>query len=184
MKSSRWILIAALLSSPFLRTHLAYSATAAATSANVTISGSPKWVDTKMDVNAGDKLHITAKGTVTMGKDTGITAAGAQRGWVDTLRPLMVPSAGRGTLVGRIGDSDAATPFVVGANGNVTVPIAGRLYLGINQDATQAPTGQFAVHIDRTPATAVAATKTNYDFKPLFAQLDAKLPYRISDKAE
>ncbi len=121
MKTARWILIAALTSGPFWYANLTQSTVAAAvassTSANLTISGSPKWVDTNMDVTAGDKLHITAKGTVTMGKDTGITPAGAQRGWVDTLRPLMVPSAGRGALVGRIGNSDAATPFVVGADG-------------------------------------------------------------------
>jgi hypothetical protein len=183
MKSARWILIAALVGSLVGNTNRLYSA-AAATSANVTVAGSTKWVDTKMDVNAGDKLHITAKGTVTMGKDTGITPAGAQRGWVDTLRPLMVPSAGRGALVGRIGNSDAVTPFVVGADGNVTVPVAGRLYLGINQDATQAPTGNYEAHIDRTPGAAVAAGKSNYDFKPLFAQLDAKIPYRVTDKPE
>src|SRR5271157_642109 len=184
MKSRRWILIAALVCSLLWNANRLYSAAAAATSSNVTISGSPKWVDTKMDVNAGDKLHITAKGTVSMGKDTGITPAGAQRGWVDTLRPLMVPSAGRGALVGRVGNSDTATPFVVGADGTVTVPVAGRLYLGINQDATQAPDGKYEVHIDRTPASAAAAPKSNYDFKPLFAQLDTKLPYRVSDKPE
>src|SRR3974390_1763421 len=128
MKSARWILIAALMSCPFWcanLTHSAIAATAASTSsANVTISGSPKWVDTKMDVNAGDKLHITAKDTVSMCKDTGITPAAAQRAGVDTLRPLMVPSAGRGALVGRIGDSDAATPFVIGADRTETVPVA------------------------------------------------------------
>jgi len=193
MKSARWILIAALISSLFWYANPASSALGAtflaataanSTSADVTISGSPKWVDTGMDVKAGDKLHITAKGTVSMGKDTGITPAGAQRGWVDTLRPLMVPSAGRGALVGRIGDSDATTPFVVGADGTVTVPVAGRLYLGINQDATQAPTGNYEVQIARTPGTAVAAGKSNYDFKPLFAELDAKIPYRVTDKPE
>jgi hypothetical protein len=192
MKSARSVLIAALISSPFWHADLASSAVAAtflaaaasSTSANVAISGSPKWVDTGMDVSAGDKLHITAKGTVNMGNNTGVTPSGVQRGWVDTLRPLMVPSAGRGALVGRIGNSDAATPFVVGADGTVTVPVAGRLYLGINQDATQAPTGNYEVHIDRTPGSATATSQSKYDFKPLFAQLDAKLPYRVSDKPE
>jgi hypothetical protein len=184
MKSATWILIAALISTPFWRVTQLTAAAANTTSANVTVSSSPKWNDTKMDVAAGDKLHITAKGAVTMGKDTGITPAGAQRGWVDTLRPLMVPSAGRGALVGRVGDSAAATPFVVGADGTVTVPVAGRLYLGINQDPTEAPTGSYQVHIDRTPGSGTAASKSNYDFKPLFAQLDAKLPYRVSDKPE
>ena len=69
-----------------------------------------------------------------MGNNTGVTPNGVQRGWVDTLRPLTVPSAGRGALVGRIGNSDAATPFLVGADGTVLVPFSGRLYLGINQD--------------------------------------------------
>src|SRR5271166_3761705 len=184
MKSAFLLLTAALISTPLWHAAPLPAAAASATSANVTVSGSPKWIDTKLDVTAGDKLHITATGTVTMGKDTGITPAGAQRGWVDTLRRLMVPSAGRGALVGRIGDSDAATPFVVGADGTVTVPVAGRLYLGINQDATQSPNGKYEVHIARTPGTAVAAGKSNYDFKPLFAELDAKIPYRVTDKPE
>ncbi len=76
--------------------------TAGSKSLDVTVSGSPQWTHTGMDVQAGDKLHITAKGTVTMGNNTGVTADGAQRGWVDTLRALMVPSAGRGALVGRV----------------------------------------------------------------------------------
>jgi len=191
MRSARWTLVVALLISPFWRVPCAQSVAsvvadspANSKSANVTISGNPKWVDTNMDVNAGDKLHITAKGTVNMGKDSDITPDGAQRAWVDTLRPLMVPGAGRGALVGRIGNSDAATPFVVGADGTVTVPAGGRVYLGINQDATQTPDGKYEVHIDRTPATASAASQSNYDFKPLFAQLDQKLPYRVTDKAE
>ena len=70
MKSARWVLIAALISSPFWYVSPAQSAVAAVATAkkassNVTVSGSPKWVDTKIDVAAGDKLHITAKGTVT-----------------------------------------------------------------------------------------------------------------------
>jgi len=158
-------------------------------SANVSVTGDKTWIDTGMDVNAGDKLHITAKGTVNMGNNTGITPDGAQRGWVDTLRPLTVPGAGRGALVGRIGNSDAATPFLVGADGTVLAPIAGRLYLGINQDPTQTPDGKYEVHIDRTPAGAATgssatASQSKFDFQPLFAELDAKLPYRVTDKPE
>ncbi len=163
--------------------------TANATSLNVTVSGSPQWVDTGMDVQAGDKLHITATGTVTMGNNTGITAAGVARGWVDTLRALMVPSAGRGALVGRIGNSDAATPFFIGADGTLQAPIAGRLYLGINQDSMQAPDGKYEVHIDRTASSAAtasgaAASQGKYDFKPLFDEINAKTPYRVTDQAQ
>ena len=149
---------------------------------NLTISGGTQWVDTGMDVKPGDKLHITAKGTVTIGNHTGITPDGAPRGWVDTLRALMVPSAGRGALVGRVGNSDAATPFFIGADGNLVAPIAGRLYLGINTDSLETPDGNYEVHIQRTPASPASAAQSNYDFKPLFAELDAKLPYRVTDQ--
>src|SRR6516164_5285422 len=122
MKTASRIFLATVLSvAPCLvPTH----AVAAEVSKSVTITGDQTWIDTGMDVNAGDKLHITATGTVTMGNNSGITPAGAQRGWVDTLRPLMVPSAGRGALVGRVGNSDAATPFLVGADGTVLVPFS------------------------------------------------------------
>ncbi len=163
------------------------SANAKSTSLNVTVNGGKDWTDTGMEVQAGDKLHITAKGTVSMGNNTGITAEGAPRGWTDTLRALMVPSAGRGALVGRIGDSDAATPFFVGADGTVNAPIAGKLYLAINADSMQTADGSYSVHIDRTPTktateSGAAASQNNYDFKPLFAELDSKLPYRVTDQ--
>lgn len=163
------------------------TASAPSSSLNVSVSGS-KWVDTGMDVQAGDKLHITAKGTVSMGNDAGITADGAARGWVDTLRALMVPSAGRGALVGRVGDSNAATPFFIGASGTVLAPISGRLYLAINTDSLQTPDGTYEVHIDRTAsstatASGAAASQSKHNFQPLFAELDAKLPYRVTDRA-
>jgi len=156
-------------------------------STNVTVSGSPQWVDTGIDVQPGDKLHISAKGTVTMGNNTGVTADGAARGWTDTLRALLVPSAGRGALVGRIGNSDAATPFLIGADNTVQAPVAGRLYLAINADSTQTPDGSYNVHIDRTAsstatATGAAASQSKYDFQPLFSELNAKLPYRVADQ--
>ncbi len=182
-------MISLLATALLLWAQVANAATSNVKSANVTVGTSPQWVDTGMDVQPGDKLHITAKGTVNMGKNTGITADGAQRGWVDTLRPLLVPSAGRGALVGRVGNSDAATPFFIGANGTVQAPIAGRLYLAINADPTQTPDGEYKVHIDRTAsstatASGAAASQNKYNFQPLFTELDAKLPYRVTDKAE
>ena len=167
----------------------ASTANAKSTSLDVTVNGSKDWFDTGMEVQAGDKLHIAAKGTVTMGNNSGITPDGAARGWTDTLRALMVPSAGRGALVGRIGDSDAATPFLIGADGTINAPIAGKLYLAINTDSMQAPDGKYQVHIDRTSTAAAtesgaAASQNKYDFTPLFTELDAKLPYRVTDKPE
>lgn len=162
---------------------------ASAKSLNVKVSGSPRWMDTGMDVKPGDKLHITAKGTVEMGSSNSVSPEGAPRTWQDTLRALMVPSVGPGALVGRIGDSPAATPFFVGSDSTVQAPVAGRLYLGINSDSSLTPDGKYEVHIDRTPtsvatSSGAAASQQSYDFQPLCAELDEKLPYRVSDQQE
>jgi hypothetical protein len=153
------------------------------TTKDVTVSGDAKWVDTGMDVNAGDKLHITATGTVNFSDKPNVGPQGAARDWKDTLRALSVPSGGRGALVGQVGNDRAATPFLVGADGTIVVPFGGRLYLGVNQDSLGKPTGSFTAHVERTPATAAASNPANYNFKPLFALLDAKLPYRVTDQA-
>ena len=188
----RWLLIAVfalgLGGSADYACALAFAeSTAQSKTVSVSVSGTA-WVDSGMDVIAGDKLHITATGTVNMGNNANITAAGVPRGWTDTLRALMVPSAGRGALVGRIGNSAAATPFLIGEDGTVMAPVAGRLYLAINQDQTQSPDGKYQVKVERTAAAAAtasgaAASAGNYDFKPLFAELDQKLPYRVTDSA-
>src|SRR5215471_2027405 len=148
----------------------------------VSIPGDKRWVDTGMDVNPGDKLHITATGTVDFSDKQGVTPAGAPRDWKDTLRDFMVPSAGRGALVGQVSNDRAATPFLVGADGTITVLAAGRLYLGVNQDSYFKATGAYEVHIDRTAAPKAAANPANYNFQPLFKVLDANLPYRVTDK--
>jgi len=136
-----------------------------------------------MDVAAGDKLHITATGTVDFSDKKGVTPAGAPREWKDTLRDLMLLSAGRGALVGQVGNDRAATPFLVGADGTITMMASGRLYLGVNQDSLYKATGKYDAHIDRTPAPKSAGTASNYNFAPLNKELDAKLPYRVTDQA-
>ena len=190
MKRAQSFFIAAILIFPFWCANSLSAApppaaaTATAKSVDVSINGDSLWIDTGMDVNPGDKLHITATGTVDFSDKTGVGPAGAQRGWADTLRALSVTSVGRGALVGQIGNDRAATPFLVGVDGTFTSPSAGRLYLGVNQDQTSKPTaGKFEVHIDRTAAPAAAANPTNYDFRPLFAIIDQKLPYRVTDQA-
>ena len=172
MKRARSILIAAVLIFPVWCANSLWAAATAATakSVDVSVNGDSAWIDTGMDVKAGDKLHITATGTVDFTDKSGVGPAGAQRGWADTLRAMSVGSAGRGALVGQIGNDRAATPFLVGADKTITVPTAGRLYLGVNQDQFSKPSGgKFEVHIDRTAASTMAANSANYDFKPLFA---------------
>ncbi len=157
--------------------------TATVSSLKVSVSGDKRWVDSGMDVTSGDKLHITATGTVDFSDKKGVTPAGAPREWKDTLRDFTVPSAGRGALVGEVGNDRAATPFVIGADGTVTVAVSGRLFLGVNQDSYFTATGKYDVHIDRTAAPKAAVNSSNYNFQPLYRVLDASLPYRVTDQA-
>jgi|SRR5579863_7355313 len=184
MKVARFSFILSVVFLGFGLGALAMPNGAKTSSANVTVNGGKDWTDSGMDVQPGDTLKITAKGTVNMGNNQGITADGATRGWTDTLRALMVPSAGRGALIGRIGTSEAATPFFIGANGSVNVPIAGRLYLAINADSMQMADGKYQVHIERTAGSAAPVAQSKYDFQPLFAELNAKLPSRVTDQPE
>src|SRR5436190_19617185 len=113
---------------------------------DIDISGKDAWVDTKLDLRPGDKLTITATGTMKTksGKNTtSVTAAGANRGFRDLIKTYQVNEAGQGALIGRIGSSEAANPFLVGASKSWTSPRAGRLFLGINKASGDAPDGTF-----------------------------------------
>jgi hypothetical protein len=182
MRTRAFALFAALMLAA-IGSLLAAENAATASSLNVSVAGDKKWVDTGMDVNAGDKLHITATGTVDFSDKKGVTPAGAPREWKDTLRDLMLLSAGRGALVGQVGNDRAATPFLAGADGTVTMLTSGRLFLGVNQDSLYKATGSYEVHINRTAAPKSAAGSNSYNFPPLYKVLDANLPYRVTDQA-
>jgi hypothetical protein len=102
MKRAQSLLIAAVLIFPvWCANSLSAAANAAsANSVGVSVNGDSPWIDTGMDVKAGDKLHITATGTVDFTDKQGVGPAGAQRGWADTLRALSVPSGGRSATTG------------------------------------------------------------------------------------
>src|SRR5690349_2908194 len=127
------------------------------------ISTKDAWVDTMLDVRPADVLSIKASGTISVrnGKTTSkVTADGASRGFRDLLKSYPVNEAGQGALIGRVGSSDTATPFLVGSNKSWTSPRAGRLFLGINKSGNDAPDGTFHVKIDftsRGPEVSAAA---------------------------
>src|SRR6266849_4167073 len=101
----------------------------------VDVSAAQAWTDTNVDLRRGDAVVLTATGTltVTAGRDKGvIEAAGKPRGFRDMIKTYQVNTAGLGTLIGRIGSSDATEPFAVGARKEMQVPRGGRLFLGLN----------------------------------------------------
>lgn len=113
------------------------------------VSGSKQWRDTGIDLRAGEKLQITAEGTITYAKGSQFGPEGIPRSLADLIHQYAVPNGGHGELIGRLGSGDAAEPFEVGTSATYTAPVAGRLFLGINQSMQDAAgaTGTFQVKI-------------------------------------
>ena len=153
----RWTLFLASLAAGLAQTLAPATAPAAASPAaspaakELDVSSKDAWVDTGLDLRPGDVLTISASGRlkVQSGKSaSSVTAAGANRGFRDLLKSYPVNEAGQGALIGRVGSSDAATPFLVGASKSWTAPRAGRLFLGINKSGNDAPDGAFHVKLE------------------------------------
>jgi LssY C-terminus len=149
---------AALLGSAppdFAQTSQTRSGAASVTSYQIDVDATKQWVDTKIELRSGEKLHITATGTITYPADKkhpeGRTCGpdGLTRSFGDLIHEYAVTDAGHGSLVGRLGDHDGAQPFAIGPSSDFEAPIAGRLFLGINQSLQDAEgaKGNFQVKI-------------------------------------
>ncbi len=156
----------------------------------VEVSGSKQWTDTNIDLRAGEKLQITAEGTITYAKGNQFGPAGIARGFADLIHQYAVPNGAHGELIGRLGAGAAAEAFEVGASSTYTAPVAGRLFLGINESMKDAEgaTGSFQVKIEvlseglsTADATAVGGPAETAMPAITLALLDS-IPRRISDK--
>lgn len=138
------------------------------------------WVDTGVDLKAGDTTRITATGQLQYADARQANGPeGLPRAFMDVLRNLPLNDVGRGTLVGRIGNSAAARPFLIGAQYAAQARITGRLFITINQTSLDTATGSYHVKIERTAGKTVAAEPVNV---PAFPQnlLDS-IPRRVND---
>ncbi len=161
--------------------------TAKRLSQEVQLTGENLWIDTGIDVRAGERLVFTVTGSAHYAdakQDAG--PAGLPRGFKDLLRILPFNDAGRGAVIGRIGDKDTAQPFLIGPKKEVTSPVDGRLSVGINQTADDTGTGTYTVRIEVYEAAAGAHVVASQ--VPSIAGVDnalfAKIPRRVSDKAD
>jgi len=152
----------------------------------VQLTGEDSWIDTSMDIQAGEHVLITATGKLRYGDakdDNG--PDGLPRGFSDLLRVLPFNEAGRGTLIGRIGDKDTAQPFAIGAHRNVLAPFSGRLSVGVNQTTNDTGEGAYAVRIEvYSPegGTARVVARQVSSLPGIDNNLFSKIPRRISDK--
>jgi hypothetical protein len=163
----------------------------------IDVPGTKEWVDTNIVVRGAAKVRFTATGKITYPADTSYKGRsrtlgtfgpdGLPRGFADLIHQYAVKDAGHGALIGRIGSDAYAQAFLVGANKEFDVPVAGRLFLGINQSMADASTadGSFHVTIEILNEGSADATSNG---GPAETRIDgitpdllSKIPRRVSD---
>ena len=155
-------------------------------SQEIQLTGDAYWMETGIDVQPGEHVVITAAGKLRYSdakEDNG--PDGLARGYRDLLRILPFNEAGRGALIGRIGDQEVAQPFLVGPHCDVVAPIAGRLALGINQTSDDTGSGTYVVQIEvYAPEDGKAHTvaKQVGSIPGIDSALFSKIPRRVTDK--
>ena len=164
--------------------HLAWTVVltcAAAWAQAVDVPATQAWTDTQINLKPGDAIVITAEGTLQLPQAKSCGPGGQPRGFRDLLKAYPVNEAGLGALIGRIGSSDAAQPFLVGERKEVQVRRTGHLFLGINY-TNEALDGTYHAKVEFT-AHGSDAPKTSDDAKlPHVTQaMIDRLPRRVGD---
>lgn len=171
--------------------------TASNRSYEIEVPGTKQWVDTNLDLRGGAKLHFTATGQITYPSDksyAGMTRtsgtfgpAGLPRNWADLVHQYAVTDAGHGALIGRVGSDAYAQAFLIGESKEYDVPVAGRLFLGINESQTDASTatGSFQVKIEVLDLGSANATNAGGPAESAVAGITSallsKIPRRVTD---
>jgi hypothetical protein len=155
-------------------------------SQEVQLTGEESWIDTGIDVQAGEQVLITAAGKLryTDAQDEN-GPEGLARGFKDLLRILPFNAAGRGTLLGLVGDKETAPPFLIGARRDVLAPVSGRLSIGINQTTSDTGKGNYTVRVEvYSPEGGIAreVAKQVSSLPGVDSNLFSKIPRRIGDK--
>jgi len=109
----------------------------------IRVLGNVTWTATPLSVRRGDQVRFNVSGRIQLSDDTEDVAhaAGSVRQRVAKGSPL--PQNFAGALIAKIGGS---APFPIGNNtAPVTMPSAGQLYLGINDDEVSDNRGEYIV---------------------------------------
>jgi len=156
-----------------------------------------EWLDTNIDVRGNARLRFTATGKITYPPDESYEGksrtlgtfgpSGLPRGWADLIHQYAVKDAGHGALIGRIGSDQYAQAFLIGESKEYGVPVAGRLFLGLNQSMSEASTatGSFHVKVEILEEGSADATNVGGPVDTPVAgitpDLLGKIPRRVSD---
>ena len=155
-------------------------------SKDFTLEGAKVWTDTGITLEPGQHVVVTAEGKVRYADaKTDAGPEGLERNFKDLIRILPFNGAGRGAVIGKIGDPDIVQPFLLGAHKDVVSPIAGKLSIGINQDTSDTGDGSYTVKVEVYAAdgsTPVLTLRQVPSLPGIDNALFAKIPRRIGDK--
>jgi hypothetical protein len=113
------------------------------TTRTVEVALGPNWIDSGVDVRRGQRVLVTASGTISARFGTRITPDGLQR--TDPTAPL--PRAREGVLIGAVG-SDPDSPIIEFGSGlEFRADRDGRLYLTANRGSYNDARGSYTVRV-------------------------------------
>jgi hypothetical protein len=141
------------------------------------------WTDTGVIITPSDHLNFTATGSLSLADGRSAPPDGLTRGWKDLIRVYPLNSANSGALIGRIGDENAAVPFLIGAAKDIDVSATGHLFLRLNLSSDLSGTGTIAVKMKLSKQTAQKTISAPDLANLLSPQLFATIPRRVGDLA-
>lgn len=110
----------------------------------VEVALGPNWVDTGVDLRRGERVSVTASGTIVAGRSR-ITPGGLRT--TDPTAPL--PRAAEGVLIGAIGNDSNAPVVEIGLSREFQADSDGRLYLTVNRGTYTDARGSFTARVRR-----------------------------------
>ncbi|MFN2452971.1 MAG: LecA/PA-IL family lectin [Pyrinomonadaceae bacterium] len=116
----------------------------------ISVPGNSRGTDTGIDLRSGDRVTVTATGSITAGRRAGMVSAdGGRVGFGSVIGTYPVPNAGVGALIGYLQTTagQQSAPFLVGSQQTITAQADGRLILLINDDNVGDNSGNFSVRI-------------------------------------
>jgi hypothetical protein len=142
------------------------------------------WVDTGVDLRAQDVVVITASGSLTLSQGRTTGPAGLPRGFRDLLKAYPVNEGGLGALIGRIGSSDVAVPFLAGEAKRLEVPRAGRLFLSINKSGNDSVDGTFHAMVEfQSRGSDKPVSLESLKLPVVTQEIIDRIPRRVMDAA-
>jgi hypothetical protein len=149
------------------------------------LDGGKVWTDTGIALLPGQRVVFSAEGKLQYSDaKTDNGPEGLTRNFKDLIRILPYNDAGRGAVIGRIGDADFAQSFLIGASKDITAPISGKLAIGINQAESDTGDGSYTVKVTvyAYDGAALEVARQVPSMPGVDNGLFSKIPRRIGDE--